>query len=112
MNFKTLTDTPCVVRETQIGRDAAERLRKDGERAAIVIAPAVARPLGRWHAAFNPVRAQVGQLNAKVTVTATQIPPPDFIQGEWASPQGFSSSGDHFDSATAPAASAKAAQAA
>jgi hypothetical protein len=82
MNFKTLSDTPCVVRETQIGRDAAERLRKDGNRAAIVIAVEVARPLGRWHAALKPVGANGRQLNANVTVTATQIPPADFIQSE------------------------------
>jgi len=47
MNFETLSDTPRVVRETQVGRDAAERFRKDGNRAAI------------------------DQLNANVTVTAT-----------------------------------------
>ena len=71
MNFETLSDTPCIVRETEIGRDAAERLRKNGNRAAIVLAARVARPLGRWHAAFNPVGAHGRQLNAKVTVTAT-----------------------------------------
>ena len=71
MNFETLSDTPCVVRETQIGRDAAERLRKDGNRATIVIAVGVARPLGRWHAALKPVGANGRQLNANVTVTAT-----------------------------------------
>jgi hypothetical protein len=82
MNFETLSDTPCVVRETQIGRDAAERLRKDGNRAAVVIAVGVARPDGRCHAAFQPVGANGRQLNAKVTVTATQIPPADFFQRE------------------------------
>ena len=46
MNFEALSDTPSVVRETQIGRDAAERLRKDGNRATIVIAVGVARPSG------------------------------------------------------------------
>jgi len=71
MNFETLSDTPRVVRETQIGRDAAERLRKDGNRATIVIAVGVARPLGRWHAALKPVGANGRQLNANVTVTAT-----------------------------------------
>jgi len=71
MNFETLSDTPCVVRETQYSRDAAERLRKDGNRATIVIAVGVARPLGRWHAALKPVGANGRQLNANVTVTAT-----------------------------------------
>jgi hypothetical protein len=80
MNFETLSDTSCVVAETQISRDAAERLREDGNRAAIVIAVGVARPLGRWHAPFKPVGANGRQLDAKVTVTATQIPVADFIQ--------------------------------
>jgi len=71
MNFETLSDTPRVVRETQVGRDAAERFRKDGNRAAIDIAAGVARPLGRWHAALKPVGANGRQLNANVTVTAT-----------------------------------------
>lgn len=80
MNLETLSDTQCVVRETQISRDAAERLRKDRNRAAIVIAAGVARPLARWHASFKPVGANGRQLNAKVTVTATQIPVADLIQ--------------------------------
>jgi len=82
MNLETLSDTPYVVCETQIGRDAAERLRKNGNRAAIAIAAGVARSLGRWHAAFNPVGADGRELNANVTVTATQILPADFIQRE------------------------------
>jgi len=82
MNLETLSDPSCVIRETQIGRDAAERLGEDGNRAAIVIAAGVARPLGRWHATFNPVGTNGRQLNAKMTVTATQILPADFIQRE------------------------------
>src|SRR5690242_11672775 len=101
MNFETLSDAACVVRETKIGRDAAERLRKDGDRAATVIAAGIACPFGRWHAAFDPVGAKGRKFNANVTVTATQIAPADFIQRECASPQGFSSSRDHFDSSRA-----------
>jgi hypothetical protein len=82
MNFEALSDTPSVVRETQIGRDAAERLRKDGHCAAIVISVGVAHLVGRWHTAFKPVGANGRQLNAKVAVTATQIPAADFIQRE------------------------------
>ena len=82
MNFEALSDTPYVVRETQIGRDAAERLRKDGHRTAVVIAAGVARPLARWHAALEPIGANGRHLNADVTVTATQISPADFIQRE------------------------------
>jgi len=82
MNLETLSDTAGVVRETQIGRDAAEGLGKDGNRAAIVVALGVAGPLGRGDPAFYPVRTNVRQFNANVTVTATQIRLTDLIQRE------------------------------
>jgi hypothetical protein len=81
MNLETLADTAFVLRKAQIGRDAAERLRQDGNRAAIVIAfPDVARPLGRGYATFYPVGANGRHFDAKVTVTATQTTPSDLIQ--------------------------------
>jgi hypothetical protein len=71
MNFESLSDTALVARETQIGRDAAERLCQDGDRTGIIVAVGVARSLGRRHAALKPVGADGRQLNTKVTVTAT-----------------------------------------
>jgi len=82
MNLETLSDPTLIFREAQIGRNAAERLRKDGNRAAEVVAVEVARPLGRWHAAFYPVGAHGRQFDTKVTVTITQIPLADLIQRE------------------------------
>ncbi len=95
MNLETLSDTAIVVRETQIGRDAAEGLGEDGNRATIAVSLGTARPLGRGHVALEPVGANGRQLNADVTVTAAQIPLADLIQREGASPQGSCSSGDH-----------------
>jgi hypothetical protein len=94
MNFETLSDAAFVDLHTKICCDAAEGLRKDGDRATIVIAMGVASPFDRGQTTFDPVRADGRQFDAKVTVTATQIPLADLIQREWASPQGFCS-GDH-----------------
>jgi hypothetical protein len=103
MNLETLPDAAFVDRDTKICRDAAERLREDGNRGGVVIAIGVASPFDRRHTTFYPIGADGRQLDAKVTVTAAQKPPADLIQREWPSPQGFWSR-DHLDSVTAPGA--------
>jgi hypothetical protein len=80
MNFETLSDAAFVDRDTKICRDAAERLRKDGNRGTMIIAIGGASPFDRGHSTFYPVGANGRQFDAKVTVTATQIPPADLIQ--------------------------------
>src|SRR5262249_4620829 len=105
MDLEALSDAAFVVRQAQIGRDAAEGLRQDGNGGAIVIALGVARPLRRGNAAFYPVGANARQLDAKATVAATQISPLDLIQREWPGPQGLCSSGDHVPSVTGSATS-------
>jgi hypothetical protein len=82
MNLEALSDTPIVVRQTQIGRDAAEGLGEDGNSTTVVIAARVARPLGRRYAALEPVRAKGRQLNTNVTVAVTQVLLADLIQRE------------------------------
>jgi hypothetical protein len=57
MNFETLSDAAFVDRDTKICRDAAERLRKDGNPGAIVVAMGVASSLDRGHTTFYPVGA-------------------------------------------------------
>src|SRR5215472_14468179 len=87
MNFESLSGTALVVRETQIGRDAAERLRQNRNRAAIAIALEVLRPFSHQHPAFHPVGTKGRQFDTKVTVTAAQPAPADLIQRKWPSPQ-------------------------
>ena len=82
MKFETLADTAFVVRKTQIGCNAAERLGKDRNRAAIVIALEVAPLLGGGYAAFYPVGTNGRNFDANVKVTAPQTTPADLIQCE------------------------------
>jgi hypothetical protein len=87
MHLEALSDAVFFVRQTKIGRDAAEGFCQDCDGAAIAIALGVTRPLCRGDAAFYPVRANARQFDPKATVTATRIPPPDLFQREWPSPQ-------------------------